>query len=45
MRRSQLLSMLGGAVVAAILLSGAGEVPLTDAPQYDKDGKMILPAD
>jgi hypothetical protein len=37
--------VFGGAIVAAVLLCGAGEVPLTDAPQYDKDGKLVFPSD
>ena len=45
MRRSQLLSVFAGALVAAVLLCGAGEMPLTDAPQYDKDGKLLFPSD
>jgi Cytochrome P460 len=45
MRRSQLLSVMAGAMVAVVLLCGAGEVSPADAPQYDKDGKMIVPAD
>lgn len=45
MTRSRLLGVLGGTTAAALLLCGAGEMPLTDAPQYDKAGKLMFPAD
>ena len=44
MRRSQLPSMFAGALVAAVLLCGAAEMPQPDAPQYDKDGKLLFPS-
>jgi hypothetical protein len=45
MRTSYTLNVFAGAVVALVLLGGAGEIAPDGAPQYDASGKMILPAD
>jgi Cytochrome P460 len=44
MRSLYILNVIGGALVALVLLGGAGELDMS-APQYDSSGKMILPAD
>ncbi len=44
-RFRQTLNAAAGALLAFGLLCGAGEPAAQDAPQYDKDGKLLLPAD
>jgi Cytochrome P460 len=44
MRSLYILNVIAGAVVALVLLGGAGELD-PSAPQYDASGKMLLPAD
>jgi cytochrome P460 len=39
------LDVAAGALVAFGLLCGAGDPVQPDAPQYDKDGKLLFPAD
>ncbi|HVV65019.1 MAG TPA: cytochrome P460 family protein [Rhizomicrobium sp.] len=45
MRSRYILNVVLGALVALALLSGAGEPPAGEAPQYDADGRLLFPAD
>lgn len=45
MRTRYILDVATGAMLALVLLCGAGEAPDSGTPQYDADGHLILPAD
>jgi hypothetical protein len=45
MRSRYILNVVLGALVALALLSGAGEPPSGEAPQFDSAGKLLFPAD